>query len=87
MVNIRKAQLNKKIKNKKGEKLKMVAIYTEDKQVILNHLKQASARLMKAKYDGSAKHAMSCLQMATELEAIESEPKPEPKVRDNKSKK
>lgn len=62
----------------------MADIYTEDKKVILNHLKQSASRLMKTKFDGSATMAVNCLTMASELEKVESEPKPEPKKRNKK---
>lgn len=71
-------------KKETQDEAKKAGIYTEDKQVILNHLKQSASRLMKAKYNGSAGHAMTLLNIATELETVESEPKPEPKPRAKK---
>lgn len=63
------------------ENTNKAGIYTEDKQVILNHLKQSAQRLVKAKFNGSATMAMTCLNMASQLEEVESEPKPEPQKR------
>lgn len=56
-------------------------MYTEDRDVVRNHLMQSAKRLMSAKIEGSATMAMNCLKMAEFLDTVETEPKPPAKPR------